>query len=180
MISIWIPWRSIRHTIQFSAEHLLCIAAAVHYIFTRINRKFSVIDFVRTLLASLVPQSDILPMWIAILISFINENATFIWNYIDIFIMIVSIGLSTHFKLLNIELEQATIEVKNTFVAFTFIWAIPDYFMRLFSFFIFFRTYLKIIGRKCGFSMQNCVTSLLSLTKESRTWSSCLFWTIYS
>lgn len=59
-------------------------------------------------------------MWIALLMCFINENATFIWNYTDVFIMIMSIGLSTHFKLLNIELEQATIEVKNLFVAYTY------------------------------------------------------------
>lgn len=127
----------------FLAEHLLCVAAAIHYIFIGMSEQFSVMDFIRKLLESLVPQSHALPMVIAILISFINENATFIWNYIDVFIMIVSIGLSTHFKLLNIELEQATIEVKCTFVAFTHTQAIPFNFERLFSFLLV----LELISR---------------------------------
>lgn len=129
------------------------------------NQNLTVTEFIRTLLSSLVPQSGSIPMGIAILMSVINENATFIWNYIDVFIMLMSIGLSTHFKLLNIELKQATIEVSRVHACS----AIPDDVMRLWSFFICFRTYLKIIGKKCGFSMRNCVTWLLSLTKKSRT-----------
>lgn len=80
------------------------------------HEKYTVTEFLWSLVPNLVPQSDALPMWIALLMCFINENATFIWNYLDIFIMIIGLGLSTHFKLLNIELEQAAIEVKNTFI----------------------------------------------------------------
>lgn len=99
------------HFLIFLAEHLLSITAAIHFIFI----KNHVSNFTRTLLSSLVPQSHSLPMGIAIIICFINECATFIWNYIDIFIMMMSIGLSTHFKLFNIELKQAKIEVRNNF-----------------------------------------------------------------
>lgn len=31
----------------------------------------------------------------------------FIWNFLHVFIMVISVGLSTHFKLINDELEQA-------------------------------------------------------------------------
>lgn len=75
-------------------------------------------NFAKALLPALVPQSHVLPTWLALLLFATNENATFIWNYIDIFIMIMGIGLSTHFKLLNIELEQASIEVRNLFAAY--------------------------------------------------------------
>ncbi|XP_055326860.1 gustatory receptor for sugar taste 64f-like [Sitodiplosis mosellana] len=34
----------------------------------------------------------------------------FVWNFLDMFIMVISIGLSTHFKLFNCELKQATAE----------------------------------------------------------------------
>lgn len=98
------------------AEHWLCIGAAIHSIFTQHHEKYMVTGFIRVLLPSLVPQSDSLPMWIALLMCFINENATFIWNYCDVFIMIFGVGLSTHFKLLNIKLEQTAIEVKKTFI----------------------------------------------------------------
>lgn len=67
-------------------------------------------------------------MWIALLICFINENATFIWNYLDIFIMFNGIGLSTHFKMLNIELEQAAIEVKNALIFISIRWSVVTYF----------------------------------------------------
>lgn len=42
-----------------------------------------------------------------LLILYINESSTFVWNFLDIFIMIVGVGLSTHFKVLNDELELA-------------------------------------------------------------------------
>lgn len=50
---------------------------------------------------------------VAILVNLINVCSTFVWNFMDIFIMIVSIGLSSHFQLLNNQLRQATIEVLN-------------------------------------------------------------------
>lgn len=35
----------------------------------------------------------------------------FVWNYLDVFIMMISIGLSSHFELLNTELERRKREV---------------------------------------------------------------------
>lgn len=98
----------------FTAEHLLCVAAACHYIFVYNDEASTVIGFVKVLIPSLVPQSHSLPFGIGILMCFMNESATFVWNFLDIFLMIIAVGLSTHFKVLNIKLEQAAIEVNET------------------------------------------------------------------
>lgn len=65
-----------------------------------------------------IPYIDIIPVWAAFFINFINISATFVWNYTDIFIMIISIGLSTHFQLINKELERANIEVGSKLMNF--------------------------------------------------------------
>lgn len=42
---------------------------------------------------------------------FLSVCATFLWNFLDVFIMTLSIGLSTMFKLYNAELKKAKGEV---------------------------------------------------------------------
>lgn len=51
----------------------------------------------------------------AILIYYLSVKAAFVWNFIDIFIMIIGIGLTIHFKVLNHELELAKHEVEVKF-----------------------------------------------------------------
>lgn len=49
---------------------------------------------------------------ILILGKFISVFATFVWNFVDVFIMMISIGLSTIFKLYNEDLRRSKCEVK--------------------------------------------------------------------
>lgn len=93
-------------------EHLLCIAATVHSIAIYHSDKDVLTELVRSLVPHLVPQSEPLPIFVALLICYINESATFVWNFLDIFIMIVGIGLATHFQLFNYQLKHAVIEVE--------------------------------------------------------------------
>lgn len=91
---------------------MLCIGAALHSIMIYQSNGDILTELVRNLVPHLVPQCERLPPFIALLICYINESATFVWNFLDIFMMIVSFGLSTHFKVLNDELERAAIEIK--------------------------------------------------------------------
>lgn len=66
------------------------------------------------------PHKNPFPSCIAIVFTYISENATFVWNFIDIFIMAFSIGLTTHFKVLNCELGKANfainVKVQNSYM----------------------------------------------------------------
>lgn len=93
-------------------EHLLCIGATVHSILIYHSDKDILTELIRSLVPHLVPQCDALPTFMALLICFINESATFVWNFLDIFLMIVGVGLSTHFKVLNNKLEHAANEME--------------------------------------------------------------------
>lgn len=44
--------------------------------------------------------------WITACLLFINLALTFAWNYMDIFIMLISIGLSTRFQQINLRLSR--------------------------------------------------------------------------
>lgn len=50
--------------------------------------------------------------WASFPFYFLSVSATFAWNYLDVFTMMMSMGLSTLFKQLNNELEQTKIEVE--------------------------------------------------------------------
>lgn len=99
---------AILHSIEsFTVEHGLSDGSLLHYIITCLREREVIIAFVRIN----IPHVDIIPLWAAFFLNFVNISATFVWNYTDIFIMIVSIGLTTNFKLINRELELANAEV---------------------------------------------------------------------
>lgn len=95
-----------------AVEHLLCIGATVHSTVIYHSDKDIFTELIRSLVPHLVPQNEPLPIFLAAVICYINESATFVWNFLDIFIMVVGFGLSTHFKLLNDELEKAAVEME--------------------------------------------------------------------
>lgn len=95
-----------------SVEHSLCIGATLHSIIMFQSDRDVLTELIRNLVPHLVPQCKPLPIPVALLICYINESATFVWNFHDIFIMLIGYGLSTHFKLFNNELERAVVEVK--------------------------------------------------------------------
>lgn len=51
-------------------------------------------------------------LWIAIVGKFVNVIATFCWNYMDLFIMMISVGLSARFKQINEDLQRIKGKVK--------------------------------------------------------------------
>lgn len=94
-------------------EHLIADSSVLHYIRTCHEDQDPMTELAKHNVPHLIDFFGKIPVSVAILVNFINVISTFVWNYMDIFIMIVSIGLSSHFKLLNNELRQATIEVSN-------------------------------------------------------------------
>lgn len=89
----------------------------IHFVITCRSAENPFTELVKSNVPYLFANADHIPVWVAIFINLINVYATVVWNYLDIFIMIISVGLSTHFKLLNAELEQTTVEVRITFEA---------------------------------------------------------------
>lgn len=51
-------------------------------------------------------QTQSVSIWLAVPINFISITTTFVWNYLDAFILIISIGLSTLFQLFNDKLME--------------------------------------------------------------------------
>lgn len=51
--------------------------------------------------------------FVAFIGKFVNIVATFAWNYMDLFVMIISVGLSSRFKQINEELQRVKGEVTN-------------------------------------------------------------------
>lgn len=44
-------------------------------------------------------------LWKALIARYILSIGTFSWNYMDCFVILISVGLSQHFKMLNKELR---------------------------------------------------------------------------
>lgn len=80
------------------------------------NDKDILLELIRRMVPNLIPLKNPPPKYIAITFCYISESATFVWNFIDIFIMIIGFGLTTHFKVLNNDLEQTDFqsEVKSS------------------------------------------------------------------
>lgn len=95
-----------------SVEHSLCVIAGLHYILVYCTEKDPITEMIKSLVPHIMTQTDRIPYWLAFFIYFINVCATFVWTYMDVFIMMISIGISTLFKQLNNELEQTKVEVE--------------------------------------------------------------------
>lgn len=50
--------------------------------------------------------TQFVPIWAAIPIDFISIATAFVWNFLDVFILVISVGLSTQFQLFNDELLE--------------------------------------------------------------------------
>lgn len=139
----------------FTVEHALSDGSQLHYVIVCKKEQDAIVSFVKIN----VPYIGRVPLWAAFFIDFINIGATFVWNYTDIFIMTISIGLSTHFKLINKEMEMANIEVRLFEIDFEFNF---KYFAR---FYHFYRTYLTIFGLMFEHDTQSLAIWLLLSTK---------------
>ncbi|XP_075162534.1 gustatory receptor for sugar taste 64f-like [Haematobia irritans] len=87
------------------AEHLLSIAQAIFYAHRCATTQDPIKNFL--LIASehlfyVFPYSN----WLGFYGKTLNVMSTFIWNYMDVFVMIMSIGLSSMFQQLNADLVK--------------------------------------------------------------------------
>lgn len=57
-------------------------------------------DFFYTQLSPIFTYTDYAP-WKAFIGKFLNFIATFLWSYMDVFVIVVSVGLSSRFELIN-------------------------------------------------------------------------------
>lgn len=85
-----------KYVSPLSVEHELCVIKSFF--------KNSGDDKITELFTHIVPYYSHIS-------SIIDLIVAFVWNYLDIFIMMISIGLSSLFELLNKELEQRRREV---------------------------------------------------------------------
>lgn len=57
---------------------------------------------------------DTMPPWMSYCINCtVSLISTFAWNYLNVLIIVISVGLSTHLKLINDELEQAVLQSES-------------------------------------------------------------------
>lgn len=56
--------------------------------------------------------------WIAVVAKVVNIIATFCWNYMDLFVMMIGVGLSTRFRQINEDLQRTKGKVKNVRISF--------------------------------------------------------------
>lgn len=82
-------------------------------------------ELVRVQGPHLFTQTNHTSIWKVVCVKFLNLTSTFVWNFLDVFIMTISIALSTQFELFNRELIRTKNEViyyqKNNFLCANYI-----------------------------------------------------------
>lgn len=91
----------------FLVEYLFDDATFFQYIVNTQPEKDALTELIKKNQPGMSASDEFLPFPVACFIKIISVFATFTWNYLDAFIMVFSVGLSTHFKLINDELEHA-------------------------------------------------------------------------
>lgn len=91
-------------------EHVLNIYSVVHYAINCLNRPDPLRDLMEVQLSELFAVTDYTPLK-GLLAKILNVVATFAWTYMDLFVILISIGLSSRFKLINRDLERIRGEV---------------------------------------------------------------------
>lgn len=109
--TINISFCSNKHFSQFgslivTAEHILNIISIVHFANSCPHpQKDPIRDFFLVNLSQLFKFTSYAP-WKAFLGKILNVICTFIWSYMDLFVMLISVGLSNRFKLVNEDLMR--------------------------------------------------------------------------
>lgn len=99
------PW-----SLFLSVEHLLSTASILHYSVHCLNETHPVQSLFQAQLSQLFAVTSYSP-WKAAIGKVLNVLATFIWTYMDLFVILISLGLSSRFKQLNVDLERIKGEV---------------------------------------------------------------------
>ncbi|XP_031638769.1 gustatory receptor for sugar taste 64f-like [Contarinia nasturtii] len=88
-------------------EHLLSITSAMHHVITCQMGKNPFVELIKQNVPFLFNSDSEISFWEATSVSFISLISTFLWNFLDVFIVVISIGLTMHFKLFNHDLNRA-------------------------------------------------------------------------
>lgn len=103
---------SIAFCICAVAEHLLTAISTIYYVKACDPDSDPVAGFFEEQLIQLFSITKF-ALWKGLLGKMINVMAAFVWNYMNIFVVIISIGISSKFKQLNEELIRIKGEVKK-------------------------------------------------------------------
>lgn len=98
--------------IGVSVEHILNIISIVYYAKKCLDPEDPLKEFFKSQLSQLFTFLPYSP-WTAFFGKLVNVIATFCWNYMDLFVMMISIGLSSRFKQINMDLERIKGEVNH-------------------------------------------------------------------
>lgn len=105
---------TISFTICATLEHILSLMTNVHYVRTCRPNEDQISEF---FISQLYEIFRVTPYatWKGFLGKFTNIVATFVWNYLNCFVVMVSLGISSRFRQLNREIDRFKGEVRNIF-----------------------------------------------------------------
>lgn len=99
---------------KISAEHTFGVISHLHFVTFCEPEKDPLAESIKINVPYLYNKSDHISVLEAFFAYFINTVVTCIWNYLDVFIMMIGMALTTQFKLFNDELKR----VKGVVVQF--------------------------------------------------------------
>lgn len=91
-------------------EHVLSIMTTIYYVHVCKQNEDQITIFFKAQMFEMFELTSY-ALWKAIIGKFVNIVATVIWNYLNLFIVIVSFGITSRFKQLNRELNRIKGEV---------------------------------------------------------------------
>lgn len=94
-----------KNTLIVVVEHVLNTVSIVHYSVHCMNDTNPIESLFKAQLSQLFAVTTFSP-WKAFIGKYINIVATFFWSYTDLFVMMISLGLSSGFKHINAELRR--------------------------------------------------------------------------
>lgn len=135
-----------------TAEHILNIISIVHFSNQCHNQnKNPIEEFFKAQLNQIFAFTEYAP-WKAFLGKYLNVICTFVWTFMDVFVMTISIGVASKFRLLNDELMQIKGEVFLKMIRCSIVqW--PQHFIAC-------SIWRKNFGRYDGTSIEVCVPSV--------------------
>lgn len=93
-----------------SIEHLLSITSTVLFASICLNKTQTIEEYARVESVQLFEVFEF-SIWWALLGKLLNIIATFVWNFMDLFIMLISMGLTSMFERMNEDLRRVHGEV---------------------------------------------------------------------
>lgn len=94
-----------------TVEHSMAITSLIHFVMTCQKDKDPIEELTKFQYPHSINFSNRILNFIYT--RFINFCATFVWTYLDVFIMTMSLGLAMQFKLYNDELKRVRGKVKE-------------------------------------------------------------------